>query len=103
MKERGSLKTRFQGHPVRPLQELSSLNENDLVVIASSAEATGYLHDDQVLLPLFHLKTLMNVFSIIDELKEPLRFEFDDFLFGRGLLPLKKESPYWHPTPGCGF
>jgi hypothetical protein len=94
----------FQGHPVRPLQELSYLNENDVVVIASSAEATQ-LYDTFMTIKSFcpcktiHLKTLMNVFSIINELKEPLRFEFDDFLFGRGLLPLKKESPYWHPIP----
>lgn len=94
----------FQGHPVWPLQELSRLKANDVVVIASSAEATK-LYDTFMAIKsicpckTIHLKTLMNVFSIIDELKEPLKFEFDDFLFGRGLLPLEKESPYWHPIP----
>jgi len=94
----------FQGHPVRPLKELSRLNSNDAVVIASSAEATD-LYDTFMTIKSFcpcktiHLKSLMNVFSIANELKEPLRFEFDDFLFGPGLLPLEKESPYWHPVP----
>ena len=41
----------------------------------------------------------MNVFSIANELKEPLRFCFDDFLFGQGVLPINMESPYWHPVP----
>lgn len=94
----------FQGHPVKPLKELSRLNENDVVVIASSAEATN-LYDTFMAIKsicackTIHLKTLMNVFLIINELKEPLKFQFDDFLFGRGLLPLGKESPYWHPVP----
>lgn len=94
----------FQGHTVKPLKELSRLNANDVVVIASSAEATELYDTFMTIQSLcacktIHLKTLMNVFSIIDELKEPLRFQFDEFIFGRGRLPLKNESPYWHPVP----
>ncbi len=96
--------TIFQGHSVRPLKELSRLTANDIVVIASSAEATD-LYDTFMIIKSFcpcktiHLKSLMNVFSIANELKEPLRFCFDDFLFGQGVLPINMESPYWHPVP----
>ncbi len=97
-------KPQFHGHPVHPLNELSQLKPEDVVVIASSAEATQ-LYDTfmriRSLCPcrVIHLKTLLRTFSLIDELKDPLKFEFDHFLFGNGLLPLSGESSYWHPVP----
>jgi len=94
----------FQGHPVQPLENLSKLKQEDVVIIASSAEATQLYDTFMTIQSLcrcktIHLKTLMNVSCLINELKDPLNFQFDNFLFGPGLLPLGKESPYWHPVP----
>ncbi|MFQ5449706.1 MAG: class I SAM-dependent methyltransferase [Nitrospinaceae bacterium] len=94
----------FEGHAVRSLNELSLLKPEDVVVIASSAEATELYDTFQKIRSLcpcrtIHLKTLLGTYSLIEELRDPLIFRFDDFLFGRGLSPLEEESPYWHPVP----
>ncbi|MFQ5449705.1 MAG: class I SAM-dependent methyltransferase [Nitrospinaceae bacterium] len=97
-------KDTLEGHLIRPMTELSELKAEDVVVIASSAEASQ-LYDTflkiQSLCPCrtIHLKTLLRTYSLIEELRDPLNFQFDDFLFGRGLSPLAGESPYWHPVP----
>ncbi|MBI4383446.1 MAG: class I SAM-dependent methyltransferase [Nitrospinae bacterium] len=94
----------IRGHPLRPIEELSRLDPDDAIVIASSAEATQ-LYDTialvQSLCPCrtLHLKSLLDVFLLREELKIPLQFQFDEFLFGRGLFPEPGESPFWHPIP----
>lgn len=96
--------TEFKGYPVRPLQELKELDSEDVVIIASSAEATDLYETFMAIqsccrCKVIHLKTLLDVYLLMKELKEPLQFKFDQFLFGRGFANLDYEDPYWHPVP----
>lgn len=78
----------FKGHTVRPLRDLSECDKEDVVIIASTASMTElretYLeiqsHCSCRILPI---KFLMVFFEIITELKEPLNYKFEKFIFDR--------------------
>ena len=94
-------KLTFRNHPVQPIQELSRLLPEDVIIIASTAEATEIYDTFTRIASLcpcktLHLKSLTNTFLMCADLKEPLQFQFDEFLFGRGLFTLPGENPYWH-------
>ena len=97
-------KPTLHGHPIRPIRELSQLKPEDVVIIASTAEATD-LYETFVLIQslcpckVLHLKSLMSAFMLNEELKTPLKIQFDHFTFNRGLFTLPGENPYWHDIP----
>lgn len=97
-------KSLLNGRPVQPIDELSVLDSGDVVVIASSREATD-LHETFERIQsvcsckTLHLKALSDIFLLMEELRAPLDYQFHEFLFGRGLLPQANEYPYWHPIP----
>lgn len=99
----------LHGHSVRPIHELSKLKPEDVVLIASSNEATD-LYDTFMLIQslcpckTLNLNALVDTFMIYEELRSPLKFQFDHYLFGRGLFPLPGENPNWHlPPPDIDF
>ncbi len=99
----------IQGHPVRDIQELAQLKPEDVVIIASSAEATE-LYDTYMFIKsvcsskVFHLKSFFDAYMLFEELKSPLQIQFDHFTFNRGLFTLPGECPYWHDLPpGVSF
>jgi hypothetical protein len=92
------------GQPVQPIEQLAALPKNAVVIIASSAESTNLYDTFQRIRALcpcktVHLKVLMDLFFLKEELKAPLEYQFDDFLFGRGFHPLRDEIPFWRPLP----
>ena len=89
------------GRTVYPIEELAELNPNDVVIIASSANATDLYETFtriQSLCPskVLPMKSLMDSYLLREVLKEPLGFAYDEYLFGRGLFPQDGEYPYWH-------
>lgn len=102
-------KITLHGYPVRRVTELSKLKPEDVVIIASSAEATVLYESFMVIKSLckarvFHLKSFFDAYMLYEELKAPLQIQFDHFTFNRGLFTLPGEGPFWHDVPpGVNF
>ncbi len=93
----------FKGLCVYPAQELSQLDPRDVVIIASMAQATD-LYDtfkeiqSYCSCKILTFRCLLDTFFLREELKKPLKFEYDNFLFGESLTNSCK-PPYWYPFP----
>lgn len=103
-KEEFKKDTTFKGYPVQPIEELAGLRPDDVVIIASSAEATDL--DDTFFLiqslcscKTLHFKSLLDLFYLREELKEPLKFDYDEFLFAQINPTETTKYPYWYPLP----
>lgn len=94
----------FHGFPVQPIEKLSKLTAADVVLIASSAQATE-LYDTftqiQSLCParVLNLRMLLDTFFLREELKPLLKFEYDDFLFLQNRFPEDGQLVNWYPLP----
>jgi len=93
----------FKGYSVRNAQELSQLEPEDVVIIASMAQATDLYDTIQEIqsncaCKILTLRCLLDTFFLREELKSPLKFEYDNFLFGKSLDSTCKDS-HWYPFP----
>lgn len=102
--ERDNNNSSLQGHPIQNIQAMSQLKPADVVIIASSAEATD-LHDTFMLIKsicsskIFHIKSFFDAYMLFEELKTPLQIQFDHYTFNRGLFPYPGEGFFWHDMP----
>jgi 2-polyprenyl-3-methyl-5-hydroxy-6-metoxy-1,4-benzoquinol methylase len=93
----------FKGHAVRHAQELSRLDPEDVILIASMAQATDLYDTFQEIqsycsCKILTFRCLLDTFSLREELKNPLKFEYDNFLFGESPSTSCK-FPNWYPFP----
>jgi len=94
------------GHSIRPLEDLSSLGPEDIVLIASNASATALMETRQTIQTLcpaqiLDLKNLADVYNVIMGLKKPLDFQYEEYLFDYWVRDrLGEDTPWSFLPPG---